>query len=276
MSIKSTLRKGVSALGTQVMPAAGVKLADLIKSSPSKGGGGGYYVDTSASRPSDQELIQGYTDTLYAAYRPEPLVYEERSAEALRAELEAWLRPGYDGAIARRRERTQSYRAALDADAVSRGMGSSSYVTDVKSRQMAEEARDVAALESEYGAALAGALSEQLGAERERALEAAMFNSRNDHDAYMRAYEAALTMFAAYKARGGGRSGYYVSGSGGAAAVPTTPEYCEEFLSILSPEERREVYAGSTAQGQQYKAELMASVSPADYYRLMAKYPAAH
>lgn len=262
-----------STLGTQVRPITGATLAEMTKDSQPKGGG--YYVAPSAPKQSDEEALMGYMDTLTSAYKPDPLVYEAQSAEDLRAQIEAWLRPSYERAIQSRQERTQTYRAELDADAISRGMGVSSYVTDVKGRQLEREAEDVALLESEYGAALAKTLSEQLADERERALEVAMQNRQNDYDAYMRAYNAALSMFSVYKAKGGGYSrGYYVAGAG-SEAVPTTPENCEAFLSILTPEERREVYSGSTEQGRKYKAELLASVSLADYYRLMNKYRSA-
>lgn len=271
MNLFGTGKRTGSVLGTQAAPIVSGTVADLIQGSQPKSGGGKRYVPASGPKLSDEEVIQGYTDTMYAAYKPDPLVYEEKSAEELRAQIEAWLRPSYERAILSRQERTQVYRAELDADAISRGMGSSSYVTDVKGRQMAEEAEDVAMLESDYGAALSKTLSEQLAAERERALEVAMQNKQNDYDAYMRAYNAALSMFAVYKAKGGGRSGgYYVST--GSGVVATTPENCDAFLAMLSPAERMEVYSGSTAQGQRYKDELIASVGMEGYYKLRGKY----
>lgn len=280
MSITLGLKKRAAVPGgTQIRPiTGGASLADLIADSLKKknSGNGGYYVPPSAPKQSDEEVLGGYMDTLTSAYKPEPLVYEEQSAEDLRAQIEAWLRPSYERAILERQRRTQGYRAELDADAISRGMGVSSYVTDVKSRQMTEEAEDVAQLESEYGATLAKTLSEQLSAERERALEVAMQNKQNDYDAYMRAYSAALSMFAAYKQSGGGVSGgYYVSGAK-KTVVPTTPENCETFLSLLTPEERREVYSGTTPEGRQYKDELLASVGLSGYLALMGKYRSAN
>ncbi len=271
--MKNKLTLGGSTLGTQVQrPDSGAgTLAKLVGSAQSKSSSAGYYVRGAANPQSDGEVLEGYLDSLYAVYKPEKLVYTEQTAEELRAQIEAWLRPSYDQAILNRQTRTGNYRAELDADAISRGMGSSSYVTDVKSRQMQQEAEDVATLEGEYGAALAKTLSERLSEEKERAQEIDMFNAENDHDAYMRAYQAALTMFAAYKAKGGGSGGgYYVSGGDG--VTPTTAENCEAFLSLLSPEERTAVYSGSGAEGEQYRRELIASVGMSGYYTLMGKY----
>lgn len=269
--LKGAGKRAGATLKTQVMPITGKTLAELSKNTKPKSGGGGHYVPPAAPKQSDEEVLKSYVSTMYGAYKPDPLVYEERSAEELRAQIEAWLRPSYERAILNRQERTTTYRAELDADAISRGMGASSYVTDVKSRQMREEAEDVAMLESEYGATLSKALGEQLDAERARAFEVAAQNKQNDYDAYMRAYNAALAMFAAYKANGGGvTGGYYVSyGSG---VVPTSEENCEAFLAILSPEERKEVYQASTPQGQVYRDELLASVSRSTYYDLMREY----
>ena len=144
---------------------------------------------------------------LYSAYRPEKLTYEALDEDTLRDQIAAWLRPSYDSAIAARRDQTAAYRAELDADAIARGMGSSTYVTDVKSRQLADEAEDIATLEGEYGAQLGKLTMEAAEAERERELEVAIENQKQDQAAYMEAYQAALGLFDTYlKSRGGGRS----------------------------------------------------------------------
>lgn len=270
-SLINTAGRIGATLGTKIVqaPAAGT-IMNAIKSSQTSGGSKSSS-SAKQAQPSDQEVLSGYVNTLYSAYQPEPLVYETVSESELLAQIEAWLRPSYERAILNRQESTKNYRAELDADAISRGMGASSYVTDVKSRQLGREAEDVALLNSEYGATLAKTLSEQMAGERERAFEVAKINQQNDYDAYMRAYSAALSMFSVYKAKGGG-GGSGAGGSGSGAVVATSPENCEAFLAILTPTERANVYAGTTAQDKQYKSELIASVGMSGYYQLMSKY----
>jgi hypothetical protein len=267
-----------AALGTQLFPiqAKGSAASVLGLGGTSGGNGGGQQAGgAKQAQPSDQEVLNGYVDTLYAAYRPSPLVYEAASESELLAKIEAWLRPSYERAILNRQASTLNYRAELDADAISRGMGASSYVTDVKSRQLGQEAADIAMLNSEYGATLAKTLSGQMAEERERAFETAKANQQNDYSAYMRAYDAALSLFSAYKAKraSGGSGGGSGGGTGSSSAVTaTSPENCEAFLGMLTPAERINIFAGTTARDRQYKSELIASVGLSGYYRLMGKY----
>ena len=97
------------------------------------------------------------------------------------------------------------------------------------------------------------------------ALEAEKFNAEQRQSAYDQAYSAALALYAQYKKSGTrGKSG---------GVNKTTLENCEAFLAMLTGEERKAVYSASTAQGKQYRAELLASVGAAGYVQLMGKYP---
>lgn len=216
-----------------------------------------------------------YVKTLYDAYRPPRADYEAMDAAQLSAQIASWLRPVYERAMQARREQTAAYRAELDADAIARGMGSSTYVTDVKSRQLADEAEDVAALEGEYGAELGRLTMEAAEAEREREMEVALFNRQQDEAAYMKAYEAALALYetAARRSGGGSRGG---SGSGGGAqqaVSATTAENCERFLAGLTGQERYAVYTGTDAENARYRSEIIASVGSDGLLELMRRYP---
>lgn len=78
-----------------------------------------------------------------------------------RAELEAGMRPSYDLAIEGRRKQTDTNKANIDVDAASRGMGSSTWTTDVKNRQQNAEASDIASLEAAYAQQLLAALQQE-------------------------------------------------------------------------------------------------------------------
>ena len=85
----------------------------------------------------------------------EALGYEMPTEVEIAQKISEYLRPNYDRAISSRRAQTTQNRAALDIDAASRGMGSSTWLTDAKNRQALAEAADIAGLESDYGTNLA-------------------------------------------------------------------------------------------------------------------------
>jgi len=232
---------------------------DLYYASPSNGG--------TAEYVSDEDVLSGYIDSMYARYAPQKAEYNARSEEEIRSSVAQWLRPSYDQAIANRQEQTLKNKANLDADAIARGMGASTYVTDVKNRQQSDEASDIATLEADYGSTLSKYVLDGVDSENDRKLEVEEFNAEQRRSAYDQAYSAALVLFAQYKKNGGRSKKSGVS--------TTTLENCETFLSILSQEERKVVYEASTSEGAQYRAELIASVGTAGYFQLMGKYPSS-
>ncbi len=225
---------------------------------------------SSGSKASDASVLSGYIDEMYELFSPEEIVYEAKTEEELSASIAEWLRPGYDQAIANRQTQTLTYQAETDADAIARGMGSSTYVTDVKARQSREEASDIATLESDYGSTLAKYVSEGVESETERALEVQMYNAERRQEAYELAYSAAIELFKYYKKSGS-------SGGSGSKTVTTvattTAENCDTFLSLLSGDERKAVYNASTEESAQYRDEILASVGYSGYLSLRKKYP---
>jgi len=237
----------------------GVKIKPYLTYDKPGGGSG------AGESASDEDVLSDYINQMYARFAPQEVSYDTKSEEDIRASVAAWLRPGYEQAIANRQVQTSQNKANLDADAIARGMGASTYVTDVKNRQQNAEASDIASLESDYGSNLAKYVLEGVDSEQDRALEAEKFNAEQRQSAYDQAYSAALALYAQYKKSGGGGK------SGG--VNKTTLENCEAFLSMISGEERKAIYSASTAQGKQYRAELLASVGAAGYVQLMGKYP---
>ena len=75
--------------------------------------------------------------------------------EELYSQLEQFLRPAVDSAIDNRREHGETTLAELDADAYSRGMGGSTYLSGMKRREYDAVAADIAMLEANYNAHLA-------------------------------------------------------------------------------------------------------------------------
>ena len=198
--------------------------------------------------------------------------YTPQSEAMLRAQLRSALRPQVDEAIAERKEATKETAAALDVDAWARGMGKSTYLTDMKERQLDDEADDIARMEAEYSATLASLLMEAMEAERQRALEAQMYNANAYANTKQLAFSSAqdayreyLSSLRAAQKRGGGSSKE--------DAIPTTEENCRLFLSYLTPEERGNIYKGATEQDRVYRDELIASLGYAGYVAIQEDFP---
>lgn len=103
--------------------------------------------------------------------------YTPQSASALKSAIAKALRPQYDAAIRNRQNTAAANRASIDADAAARGLGSSSWVTDVKNRQNNAAAKDVANLEGQYSAALYQNLMNKLSEQDQLSLSAQQANA---------------------------------------------------------------------------------------------------
>ena len=203
-------------------------------------------------------------------YLPETVTFEPLDEDVLKETISNWLRPAYDQAIRSRQERTQRQNAELDADALARGMGTSTYVTDVKDRAFRSEAQDVGALEGDYASTLAGQLYDAMRAQQETKIEVDMFNAEQINRAREKAAAAAQALY--------GASGHGVlsgmrpdTGDGGAAIDYRT---AANLLSRLTPEQRKQLYAGEGAYASQ-NAAILNGLGRAEYERLKAQFPAA-
>lgn len=241
--------------------STGGKVTVGAKNTSSGGSGGG-------SGGNEAEILSGLISDMYNQFAPQEIVYNTRSEEEIRSSVSAWLRPNYDQAIANRKVQTLANKANLDADAIARGMGASTYVTDVKNRQQNAESSDIVTMESDYGATLAKYVSEGVETENERSLEVQKFNAQQRQDAYEMAYTAAIALFPYYRKKGSGGSGVSKK-----AVTATSRENVESFLSMLSSNERTEVYQATSPAGAQYRAEILASVGNTGYIQMQGRYP---
>ena len=239
-----------------------INLGRINTGSSSSGG------SSSSHHHSDADVLSGLIKSMYKRFLPEEITYVEKSEEEIRSTVAAWLRPGYEQAIANRQAQTLTNKANLDADAIARGMGASTYVTDVKNRQQNAESSDIATMESDYGATLAKYVSQGVETENERSLEVQKFNAQQRQDAYEMAYSAAIALFPYYRKKGSGGSG-----TSKKPVTATSRENVESFLSMLSSNERTEVYQATSPAGAQYRAEILASVGYTGYIQMQGKYP---
>lgn len=240
---------------------------------------GNYSSGAGSYQQQQVNLLGNYMQQLQRLLGTSQVEYTPRSTAELQEEISDYLRPSYDRAIAQRREATQTNRAELDADAYARGMGASTYLTDVKARAMDAQEEDIARLENEYAAALAQLVYKAADTERERALAAAQYNAAQQaqtaqlalglsQDLYGEYRDYLSQVSAAAQSKGGGR------GRSGGKARTASEETVKTFLSMLSPEERAAIYSGSTEMGQIYREEIMESLGADGYLAMQGQYPA--
>lgn len=255
--------------------------SDGSQAGGSGGGGGG------TNAPSFEAIFS----EMLKRYLPETVTFEPLDEDVLKETISNWLRPAYDQAIRSRQERTQRQNAELDADALARGMGTSTYVTDVKDRAFRSEAQDVGALEGDYASTLAGQLYDAMRAQQETKIEVDMFNAEQINRAREKAAAAAQALYGASGHGGGSHTGANGgsqgsgsplidailsgmrpdTGDGGAAIDYRT---AANLLSRLTPEQRKQLYAGEGAYASQ-NAAILNGLGRAEYERLKAQFPAA-
>lgn len=83
--------------------------------------------------------------------------------DALMANLEAAMRPGLEQSIAQLQQRRRENNASIDVDSASRGMGTSSWVTDAKLQNLRNVENNIAALDANYNANLYNYLINAIG-----------------------------------------------------------------------------------------------------------------
>lgn len=167
--------------------------------------------------------LENFSNLYNRAYAMFNNTYTPQSASTLKDALSRSMRPAYDKQIAARQDAAKANRAAIDTDAASRGMGSSSWVTDVKNRQNNAAASDIANIESDYQANLYNSLLNRLGQQDEMAMAAAQSAQGNALGLANQLYDKVFA-----KKSGGGGGGWGRGGTSG-----TTEEEEDGFTPPL-------------------------------------------
>ncbi len=211
--------------------------------------------------------------------------YNLPSTQEIMAEVAAYLRPSYDAAIGQRKKQTLYNRSEIDADAVSRGMGRSTYVTDVKDQAMDAESADISGMESAYSAALAQTVQSQYNQHLHNKLAADQYNASASSAAQQAALQYAMGLYgnnvsaqqaaqqAALKAAGRASSRSSNKKTSGSAY---TQQYhnVKTALQYYSPAERAAIYYGGTQDGIRHRNEIIGTLGPDAFDRLMREVPA--
>lgn len=159
----------------------------------------------------DPEFARLYEQIL-GSLKPEQMSYTAPTAAEIAAQISEYLRPTVDQQIKNRQNATRQQRAQTDADAASRGILASTWVTDIKNRLAQSENADIAAAESDYRAQLLQGVYNRQAQEADRAYQIEMFNAQMRQQAEAEAYKRAGDMYNLYlqnkkKGSGGGGGG---------------------------------------------------------------------
>lgn len=190
------------------------------------------------------------------------------------------LRPSTDAAIEKRNKAAEQDMAELDADAVSRGMGGSSFVTSVKAREMEEAQEDISDIEAQYGAVLAERIYDTLSQYDQMNLSAQQYNA----DAAAAAAKTALSMAsdwysqylaqqaaAAQKQTSGSSSGSSGSSSSSKKSGLSTADYTEYVRNLTSAQQKL-LFNSSTEYWSSRRDEIYSALGSTLYENLKKQY----
>ena len=192
-----------------------------------------------------------------------------------------WGAPGSQGAP------SQSIRAELDADAVSRGMGSSTYVSSLKERESAEAQDDIDELQAQYGATLAERIATSLQAYEQMRLNAQQYNLQAQAAAQQAALNLAGSWYSDYVAQQNalaqlqaksyqsstsssrGSSG---SSSGAKASSSLSADDYLTYVENLSSGQRKLLFSSGQSYWKVRREELEAALGTNTYQILRNRY----
>lgn len=174
--------------------------------------------------------------------------YDAQSPSTLKSMLAKALRPDYDKAISNRNKTAAKNRAAIDTDAAARGMGTSTWVTDAKNRQIDAAASDIAGIEGDYISNLYSNLMNKLNAQEQNKLTVDQYNASMRQAALDRAQSATDNWWRIWsepeKSRRGGSS----------------RKSSEYVLDVLPSMKSVQQAIGETALSNNQKANLLVEV----------------
>lgn len=208
--------------------------------------GGGY----------EPNSFEDYYNRLIAALNSYGISLPLPTLDEIYDQLEAFLRPSVDAAIEDRRDYGETVMAELDADAYSRGMGGSSYLSSMKQREYDDIASDIASMESNYNARLAEYL----------------------YDASVELSKLQAQLASIRLQQSSGRV------SGGASSPAANPPavvdegggegygYYEMYLSYLSPQEQYSLFHSSDPYWRNVRNQMRGSMTREEYYMLYSMF----
>ena len=220
------------------------------------------------------QTFDGYYNAIKNSLSVPTVTVKPPSKDEVSSMWSGILRPSADAAIEKRNRAAERDMAELDADAVSRGMGGSTYVTSVKAREMEEAQDDIGEIEAQYGAVLAERIYDTLSQYDQMSLSAQQYNA----SAAAAAAETALSMAsdwysqylaqqnAAMERQASGRSSGSFGGSSGSSKKSglSTADYTE-YVRNLTPAQQKLLFNSSTEYWSSRRDEIFSALGSALY-----------
>ncbi|MBQ9833310.1 MAG: hypothetical protein IJO48_06225 [Clostridia bacterium] len=256
----------------------------------------------SSTLDKNSSTFMNYYNSLLSGMTVPQVSAETPSKAELAADISEFLRPSYDTAISNRKKAGYSNMAEIDADAASRGMGSSTFVTSMKAREQDDVYNDISELETGYASTLAKSVYDAMSSYRDLALEAEKFNAQAQLDANNAALSAAKTIYSAFleqlsaelaassasSSSGSSSSSASSSSSSGKSSSSSnksenketsttetsrtlTYNECILYLSSLSNSQLRLLMTSTNDIWVQRRDMLMDSLGEDQFYRLVGK-----
>ncbi|MDD6044118.1 MAG: peptidoglycan-binding domain-containing protein [Clostridia bacterium] len=227
------------------------------------------------------QTFDGYYNAIKNSLSVPTVTVKPPSKDEVSSMWSSILRPSADAAIEKRNRAAERDMAELDADAVSRGMGGSTYVTSVKAREMEEAQDDIGEIEAQYGAVLAERIYDTLSQYDQMSLSAQQYNA----SASAAAAETALSMAsdwysqylaqqnAAMERQASGRSSGSSGGSSGSSKMSglSTADYTE-YVRNLTPAQQKLLFNSSTEYWSSRMDEIFSALGSALYENLKKQY----
>lgn len=221
------------------------------------------------------QTFDGYYNAIKSSLSVPTVTVNTPSREEVSSMWSSILRPGVDAAIEKRNESAERDMAELDADAVSRGMGGSSYVTSVKAREMEEAQEDISDMEAQYGAVLAERIYETLSKYDQMNLSAQQYNADAAASAAKTALSMASDWYSQYLAQQAAAAKQQTSGSSGSSSSKksglSTADYTE-YVRNLTPAQQKLLFNSDTEYWSSRRDEIYSALGSTLYENLKKQY----
>ncbi len=218
--------------------------------------------------------FQEYYDTIMGALNVPSISVSVPSKAELKEDISGYLRPSVDLAISKRRAAGETAKAELDADAVSRGMGASTYVSSMKEREDDDVQSDISIMEAQYTATLAERIAAALEKYQSMSLQAQMQNAQYAYNAQTTAMNLASQWFNSYmnNAAKAAKSSSKSGRSSTASKNMSTLDYVR-FVSGLSAPERSMLYNSGASEWVMMRTELEDALGKDGYRTVRNAFP---
>lgn len=202
------------------------------------------------------------------------------SRAQLEADYSTALRPGVDLAINTRRRNGEAAKAEMDADAASRGMDASTYVSSMKEREGDDVEDDVSMMEAQYTATLAERIADALQYYSSLEMQAATANASMAAAANNTAVGLASQWYSSYLGTlSAGKTASASSGRGGSGGgkqqeegTALTNEQYRDYVKRLGADGRYDLFYGTDEHSAACRSELIAALGMSGYAALKNQY----